>query len=85
MIYDLEERTSQFAKNGRLFLRRIKRTTYNQDNHIQLQKPSGSVDGNYIEANEALGKKDFAMRLKISGKESKESAYWLRLILDTED
>ncbi|MCL5090966.1 MAG: four helix bundle protein, partial [Patescibacteria group bacterium] len=35
---------------------------------------------NYIEANEALSKKDFLMRCKISRKEAKESKFWLRLI-----
>jgi four helix bundle protein len=40
------------------------------------------MGANYIEANEALGKKDFLMRMRIARKESKESAYWLRL-LDT--
>jgi four helix bundle protein len=48
-----------------------------------LVKASGSVGANYIEANESLGKKDFLMRIKISRKEAKESAYWLRLINDT--
>jgi len=38
------------------------------------------VGANYIEANEALSKKDFAMRVKICRKESKESRYWLKLI-----
>jgi len=38
------------------------------------------VGANYIEANEALGKKDFAMRVKICRKEAKESRYWLRLV-----
>jgi four helix bundle protein len=41
------------------------------------------VGANYREANESLSKKDFLMRIKISRKEAKESAYWLRLILDT--
>jgi four helix bundle protein len=36
---------------------------------------------NYIEANESLGKKDFAMRIRISRKEVKESRYWLELSL----
>ncbi|MCK4345441.1 MAG: four helix bundle protein [Bacteroidales bacterium] len=36
-----------------------------------------------MEANEALSKKDFVMRIKICRKESKESAYWLRLIKET--
>ncbi len=48
-----------------------------------MVKASGSVGANYIEANEALGKKDFKMRIKICRKEAKESAYWLRLIDET--
>ena len=47
-------------------------------------RSSGSVGANYIEANEALSKKDFRMRIRISRKESKETRYWLRL-LDTQD
>ena len=50
----------------------------------QLVKASGSVGANYIEANEALSKKDFVLRIKICRKESKESRYWLRLV-DTRD
>ena len=37
------------------------------------------MGANYIEAEEALSRKDFAMRIKISKKESKESKYWLGL------
>ena len=51
----------------------------------QLIRSSGSVGANYIEANEALSKKDFLMRIKISRKEAKESIYWLRLILETNE
>jgi four helix bundle protein len=46
----------------------------------QVVKSSGSVGANYIEANEALSKKDFTMRIKICRKEAKESTYWLKLI-----
>jgi len=38
------------------------------------------VGADYIEANEALRKKDLWMRIKLSRKESKESRYWLRLL-----
>jgi len=61
-IYNLEERTFQFAKEVRLFVRKLKRNIYNQDDHVQLLKASGSVGANYIEANESLGKKDFKKR-----------------------
>ena len=46
----------------------------------QLIRASGSVGANYIEANEALGNKDFLMRIRICRKEAKESRYWLKLM-----
>jgi four helix bundle protein len=82
-VYDLEERTFQFAKNVRIFVKTLPKTIANIEDGKQLVKASGSVGANYIEANEALGKKDFKMRIKISRKEAKESAYWLRLIHET--
>lgn len=42
-------------------------------------RASGSIGAHYIEANEALSKKDFVMRIKICRKESKESRYWVKL------
>ena len=78
--YDLEDRTLSFAKNVRNFLKKLPKTTANIEDGKQLVKASGSVGANYIEANEALGKKDFMMRIKICRKEAKESRYWLRLI-----
>ena len=58
----------------------MNKTIANIEDGKQLVKASGSVGANYIEANEALSKKDFAMRIKICRKEAKESRYWLRLI-----
>ena len=78
--FDLEERTYQFAKGVRIFLKKIPRTISNIEDSKQLARSSGSVGANYIEANESLSKKDFKMRVKISKKEAKESRYWLRLI-----
>lgn len=82
-VYDLEERTFQFAKRVRLYIKKLPRTTANIEDGKQVIRSSGSIGANYIEANEALGKKDFLMRIKISRKESKESAYFLRLIYET--
>jgi four helix bundle protein len=80
--YDLEERTLQFAKDIRAFVKALPRTIANEQDIRQLVRASGSVGANYIEANESLSKKDFVMRIKISRKEAKETRYWLRL-LDT--
>ena len=82
-VYDLEKRTFQFAKDVRLFVKTLPKTIANIEDSKQAIKASGSVGGNYIEANESLSKKDFLMRIKISRKESKESAYWRRLIHET--
>ena len=38
------------------------------------------MGANYIEANEALSKKDFKMRIKICRKEAKENRHWLDLL-----
>jgi four helix bundle protein len=78
--YDLEERTFQYAKRVRAFIKKLPRTTSNIRDCGQLADASGSVGANYIEANESLGKKDFLMHAKISLKEAKESRFWLRLV-----
>lgn len=78
--FDLEERTFSFAQAVRRFVKRLPRTLCNLEDAKQLLRSSGSVGANYIEANEALSKKDFAMRIKICRKEAKETGYWLRLL-----
>jgi four helix bundle protein len=78
--YDLEARTFIFAKDVRVFVKELADTIANIEDKKQLVRASGSVGANYIEANEALSKKDFLMRIKICRKESKESRYWLQLL-----
>ena len=84
-VYDLEERSFQFAKSVSCFCKKIIKNSSNIVYINQLIRSSSSVGANYIEANESLGKKDFKMRIKISRKEAKEAAYWLRLIIETND
>lgn len=83
-IYDLEERTLEFARRVRIFVKIIPRTISNIEDGKQLIRSSGSVGANYIEANESLSKKDFILRSKICRKEAKESKYWIVLV-DTND
>lgn len=78
--YDLEERTFEFAKNVRAFVKALPRSVQNTEDSKQLVRASGSVGANYIEANECFSKKDFVHRIRISRKESKETGFWLRLI-----
>jgi len=63
-------------------VKKLAKNLANIEDSRQLVDASGSVGANYIEANEALSKKDFVMCIKICRKEAKESRFWLRL-LDT--
>jgi four helix bundle protein len=78
--YDLDERTYQFASSVMRFVKTLPRTIPNIEMVKQLVRSAGSIGANYIEASEALSKKDFTMRIKICRKEAKETIYWLRLV-----
>jgi four helix bundle protein len=80
--YDLEERTLAFAKQARHFVNILPKTIGNIEDGKQFIRSSGSVGANYIEANDAVSKKDFIYRIRICRKEAKESRFWLQL-LDT--
>ena len=76
---DLEDRTFLFAESVRRFIKQLPRTVSNTEDIKQLVPASGSVAANWVEADEALSKKDL-MRVKICRKEAKESRLFLRLI-----
>ena len=81
--YDLKDLTLRFAREVIEFVKALPKTMANVEVTKQLVRSSGSVGANYIEANEALGKKDFTMRIRICRKEAKESRYWLNLVEST--
>ena len=77
-----EERTYVFARDVRKYVKSLSKSMSNFEDVKQVIRSSGSIGANYIEANEALSKKDFLMRIRISRKEAKESIFWLRLLVD---
>jgi four helix bundle protein len=77
---DLEERTFQFAQSRRAFVKQLPKTVRNAEDVRQLVRASGSVAANWIEADEALSKKDSLMLVKICRKEAEESRLFLRLM-----
>lgn len=83
--FDLEERTAKFAEDSRDYFKKLPRTQSNLEYSGQGIRSSGSTAANYIEANEALSKKDFYMRIKICKKEAKETRLWFRLSEPTSD
>ncbi len=78
--FDLEERTTEFAKRVIRLCRALPRDPINDRLTGQAVGSAGSIGANYREANDALGKKDFLHRMKISRKEAKEVLHWLELI-----
>ena len=79
--YDLEERTALFAIRVREFCLKLPGNSTNVEYIPQLIRAGSSPGANYIEANEAIGDKDFRMKIKTCRRESKESGYWLRLVI----
>jgi len=78
--FDLEERTLIFAKKVIHLCQKLQPNIVNSKLIDQIIRSSGSIGANYREANDALGKKDFSFRLRISRKETKETIFWLELI-----
>lgn len=81
--YDLEERTFQFALSIRRCIAGRKWSREQWTDVDQLLRSSGSVAANYIEANNAVSKPDFLLRIRIPKKEASETRLWLRLLGET--
>jgi four helix bundle protein len=80
--FNLERRTTEFAKTVIRLCKQLPVNSMNERLIGQVVGSSGSIGANYREANDALGKKDFIQRLKISRREAKECMHWLELIIE---
>lgn len=79
---NLEDRTLEFAKVVIHLCKDLPKNTVNFELLKQLVRSGTSIGANYREANDALSKKDFLHRMRISRKEAKETQYWLELIIE---
>jgi four helix bundle protein len=80
--FDLEDRTLKFARGVINLCKKLPQNPINRELISQVIRASGSVGANYREANDALSKKDFGHRIKITRKEAKEPHYWLQLLTE---
>jgi len=78
--YDLEDRTFKYALAIRACISSAKWTREQWTDIDQVLRSSGSIAANYIEANNAVSKPDFILRIRIAKKEASESMLWLRLL-----
>jgi hypothetical protein len=80
MKYDLEERTAKFGEAIIDFIKRIEKNEINRPLSNQIVRSATSIGANYMEANQAISKKDFKNKIRICQKESNETKHWLRMI-----
>ncbi|MCX6825626.1 MAG: four helix bundle protein [candidate division SR1 bacterium] len=80
MIYDLKERVLLFSKQLLRYIKTVYITDINKNIVNQVLRSGTSIGANYCEANGASSKRDFANKIYICKKESKETAYWLELL-----
>lgn len=83
--YDLEERTLVFAKNCIKLAKSTVKDSINNELLKQLIRSSSSIGANYREANDAITIKIFNHQINICRTESKESKYWLELLMHTNE
>ena len=76
----LEKRSKKFAVEIILLSGKLPNSPEGKVVRNQITKSGTSIGANYREANDALGKKDLIMRMKIARKEAKETIHWLDLI-----
>ncbi|MDO8512267.1 MAG: four helix bundle protein [bacterium] len=79
--YDLAERTTKFSKKVIDFVKKIPENSITKPLINQLVRSATSIGANYCEADEASSKKDFINKACIAKKETKETKYWLELIV----
>jgi four helix bundle protein len=83
-VYDLEERTAKFGEAIVDFAKRVPRNVVTLPLIKQIVRAGTSIGANYCEADGAVSPKDFRHIISISKKESRETMYWLRMIVAAE-
>ena len=79
--FDLMERTAEFGEAIIDFAKRIPNTPVTKRLIEQLVGAGTSIGANYREADSAVSKKDFRHRISICKKESRESQFFIRMVV----
>ena len=79
--FDLEERTARFGEAIIDFAKKIPVTPITEKLIGQLVGAGTSVGANYCEADDAGSRKEFKHRISICKRESRETKFWLRMVV----
>ncbi len=80
-VYDLEERTARFGEAIIDFTKTIPQSAVTSRIISQLVGAATSVGANYLEADDAVSKKEFLKNIGTCRKEARETKHFLRLIV----
>jgi four helix bundle protein len=79
--FDLEERTAKFGEAIIDLAKRIPVTPVAEKMISQCVRAGTSIGANYCEADDAGSKEEFRHRISICKRESRETKFWLRMIV----
>jgi len=80
-IYDLEERTARFGEAVIDFVKTIPQNAITNRLISQIVGAATSVGANYLEADDAVSKKEFLKNIGTCRKEARETKHFLRMIV----
>ena len=78
-VYDLEERTARFGEAIIDFVKQIPQDAVTSRLISQLVGAATSVGANYVEADDAVSKKEFLKSIGTCRKEAREAKHFLRM------
>jgi len=81
LVYDLEERTARFGEAVIDFAKQIPQDAVTDRLISQLVGAATSVGANYVEADDAVSKKEFLKSIGTCRKEARETKHFLRMIV----
>jgi four helix bundle protein len=81
VVYDLEERTARFGEAVIDFVKTIPQDAVTNRIVSQLVGAATSVGANYVEADDAVSKKEFLKNIGTCRKEARETKHFLRMIV----
>ena len=83
--YDLEERTARFGEAVIAFAKKVPQNVVTLPLINQLVCAGTSIGANYCEADDAVSRKEFRVKIGTCKKESRETKFWLRMIVAAEE
>ncbi len=81
-VYDLRQRTKEFALRIIRLYGTLPRTTESQVIGKQVLRSGTSIGAHYREANRARSNAEFSSKIGVALQELDETAYWLELLAE---